>query len=181
MGVETEYGISAPSDPGANPVVLSAQVVNAYGVEFGDRYAFADLLRACAYVSHMAPTFSLRGGTREILRGMLLTRAVDNRMKAFFLNGEVKYSNVGFQGKGFRSLGQEAIYACAIRLKRGAAFRDGRSVFAREHDRQHPLCLLFIPRRFTAIGQAGVVVIDLPENGFANLLVVAGPVLRPLP
>ncbi|HYF19381.1 MAG TPA: acyl-CoA dehydrogenase family protein [Ramlibacter sp.] len=31
----------------------------------------ADLLRATAYVSHMAPTFSLRGGTREILRGMI--------------------------------------------------------------------------------------------------------------
>ena len=62
---------------------------------------------------------------REILRGMLLTRAVDNRLKTFFLSGEVKYGNAGFQGKGFRSLGQEAIYACAIRLKRGAAFRGG--------------------------------------------------------
>lgn len=31
MGVETEYGISAPSDPGANPVLMSSQVVNAYG------------------------------------------------------------------------------------------------------------------------------------------------------
>jgi len=32
MGIETEYGISAPSDPHANPVLLSSQVVNAYGV-----------------------------------------------------------------------------------------------------------------------------------------------------
>ncbi len=31
----------------------------------------AELLRTLAYVSHMAPTFSLRGGTREILRGMI--------------------------------------------------------------------------------------------------------------
>ena len=31
----------------------------------------AELLRTAAYVSHMAPTFSLRGGTREILRGMI--------------------------------------------------------------------------------------------------------------
>lgn len=31
----------------------------------------AELLRASAYVSQMAPTFSLRGGTREILRGMI--------------------------------------------------------------------------------------------------------------
>ncbi|NML43525.1 acyl-CoA dehydrogenase [Ramlibacter sp. G-1-2-2] len=30
-----------------------------------------ELLRAAAYLSHMAPTFSLRGGTREILRGMI--------------------------------------------------------------------------------------------------------------
>ena len=32
-----------------------------------------------------------------------------------------------FQGKGFRSLGQEAIYAAAIRLRRGDEFRDGDS------------------------------------------------------
>jgi alkylation response protein AidB-like acyl-CoA dehydrogenase len=31
----------------------------------------SDLFRALAYVSQMAPTFSLRGGTREILRGMI--------------------------------------------------------------------------------------------------------------
>lgn len=30
-----------------------------------------DLLRATAYLSQLAPTFSLRGGTREILRGMI--------------------------------------------------------------------------------------------------------------
>ena len=30
-----------------------------------------DLYRALAYVSQMSPTFSLRGGTREILRGMI--------------------------------------------------------------------------------------------------------------
>ena len=31
----------------------------------------AELYRAVAYVSQMAPTYSLRGGTREILRGMI--------------------------------------------------------------------------------------------------------------
>ena len=61
---------------------------------------------------------------REILRGMILTRAVDNRLKQFFTSGEVRYGDAGFQGKGFRSLGQEAIYAGGIRLKRGAAYRD---------------------------------------------------------
>jgi 2-oxoisovalerate dehydrogenase E1 component len=59
----------------------------------------------------------------EILRGMILTRAVDNRLKTFFNGSEVRHEGVPFQGKGFRSLGQEAIYAAAIRLKRGAAFR----------------------------------------------------------
>jgi Pyruvate/2-oxoglutarate dehydrogenase complex, dehydrogenase (E1) component, eukaryotic type, alpha subunit len=60
---------------------------------------------------------------REILRGMLLTRATDNRLKTFFISGEIKYRGAGFQGKGFRSLGQEAIYAAAIRLKRGSEWR----------------------------------------------------------
>src|SRR3954464_5726127 len=60
---------------------------------------------------------------REMLRGMVLTRATDNRLKTFFNSGEVRYGQVPFQGKGFRSLGQEAIYAAAIRLRRGAAYR----------------------------------------------------------
>jgi len=60
---------------------------------------------------------------REILRGMVLTRATDNRLKAFFTGGEVRYGASAFQGKGFRSLGQEAIYAAAIRLRRGGAYR----------------------------------------------------------
>jgi len=31
MGTEAEYGISVPGQPGANPMVTSSQVVNAYG------------------------------------------------------------------------------------------------------------------------------------------------------
>ncbi|HJQ41287.1 MAG TPA: thiamine pyrophosphate-dependent enzyme [Thermoanaerobaculia bacterium] len=54
----------------------------------------------------------------EMLRGMLLARAVDNRLKQFFTGGEVRWGNASFQGKGFRSLGQEAIYAACIRLRR---------------------------------------------------------------
>jgi 2-oxoisovalerate dehydrogenase E1 component len=61
---------------------------------------------------------------REILRGMVLTRAVDNRLKQFFMSGEVKFRDAPFQGKGFRSLGQEAIYAAGIRLHRGADYLD---------------------------------------------------------
>jgi len=48
---------------------------------------------------------------------------VDNQLKAFFMSGDVRYGNVSFQGKGFRSLGQEAIYAAPLRLKRGDAHR----------------------------------------------------------
>ena len=65
-----------------------------------------------------------RDERREILRGMVLTRAVDNRLKQFFTSGEVTYRGTPFQGKGFRSLGQEAIYAAAIRLRRGHAYRE---------------------------------------------------------
>jgi len=65
---------------------------------------------------------------REILRGMLRTRHLDARLKKFFASSEVKQPDgVAFQGKGFRSMGQEAIYAAAIRLRRGAEFmRDNR-------------------------------------------------------
>ncbi len=60
---------------------------------------------------------------REILRGMILTRATDTRLKQLFLGGEVRHGEMAFQGKGFRSLGQEAIYAGGIRLRRGPAWR----------------------------------------------------------
>src|SRR6478752_2787247 len=59
----------------------------------------------------------------EILRGMLLTRATDNRLKTFFLGGEVRFGATAQQGKGFRSLGQEAIYGAAMRLRRGPKYR----------------------------------------------------------
>jgi 2-oxoisovalerate dehydrogenase E1 component len=56
---------------------------------------------------------------RWMLHGIILTRAVDNQMKQLFLSGEIKYNSKGIQGKGFRSLGQEAIYAGALRLHHG--------------------------------------------------------------
>lgn len=69
---------------GESPVVEAA-LVKDLGTEFeqsipavleaalGDPGAEIDsqLLRTLAYVSQVAPTFSLRGGTREILRGMI--------------------------------------------------------------------------------------------------------------
>ena len=87
--------------------------------------ARAELLDGCdGFLRREAIAASLTKEERlEILRGMVLTRAVDNRLKQFFMNGEIRWGDMAFQGKGFRSLGQEAIYAAAIRLKRGPAHR----------------------------------------------------------
>jgi pyruvate/2-oxoglutarate/acetoin dehydrogenase E1 component/TPP-dependent pyruvate/acetoin dehydrogenase alpha subunit len=87
--------------------------------------AMADLRNACdGWLRREALALSLTPDERrEMLRGMILARAVDNRLKTFFARGDVKYGAASFQGKGFRSLGQEAIYAAAIRLRRGAAWR----------------------------------------------------------
>ena len=80
----------------------------------------ADFLRREAIAASLSDS-----ERREILRGMVLTRAIDNRLKSFFSSGEVRWGAGAFQGKGFRSLGQEAIYAASIRLRRGADFRRG--------------------------------------------------------
>jgi hypothetical protein len=70
---------------GASPVV-GAALVKDIGTEFEQSIPAvieaaiaadpsaeidADLYRTVAYLSQIAPTFSLRGGTREILRGMI--------------------------------------------------------------------------------------------------------------
>ncbi len=91
--------------------------------------AYASLLDDCdGFLQRAAIRASLTREERvEMLRGMLLTRATDNRLKTLFTAGEVRFGQTTFQGKGFRSLGQEAIYAAAIRLRRGSAYRhDGR-------------------------------------------------------
>ena len=87
--------------------------------------AIEDIVDACdGFLRRAAIRASLTPDERlEILRGMVLTRATDNRLKALFTNGEVRYGESAFQGKGFRSLGQEAIYAAGIRLRRGDLFR----------------------------------------------------------
>ena len=94
--------------------------------EAAEDEARAGLIEACdGFLAREAIAASLLPDERrEILRGMVLTRAVDNRLKQFFLGSDVRYNGVAFQGKGFRSLGQEAIYAAAIRLRRGPAYRD---------------------------------------------------------
>jgi 2-oxoisovalerate dehydrogenase E1 component len=88
-------------------------------------HAAAELLDACdGFLRRevLAASFS-RDERREMLRGMVLTRAVDNRLKAFFVGGDVRWGGKAFQGKGFRSLGQEAIYAAPLRLRRGERWR----------------------------------------------------------
>ena len=87
--------------------------------------ARAEIVDACdGFLAREAIRASLTADEkREILQGMVLTRAVDNRLKQLFMSGEVRWGERAFQGKGFRSLGQEAIYAGGIRLRRGAAFR----------------------------------------------------------
>jgi 2-oxoisovalerate dehydrogenase E1 component len=98
------------------------------GVPSGVRFEAAvdEIADACdGFLRRAAIRASLSAAERlEILRGMLLTRATDNRLKAFFTSGEVRYGDAPFQGKGFRSLGQEAIYAAGIRLRRGERYRE---------------------------------------------------------
>jgi 2-oxoisovalerate dehydrogenase E1 component len=88
--------------------------------------ARAEIVEACdGFLAREAIRASLTADERrEILRGMILTRALDNRLKQFFMGGEVRWGDKAFQGKGFRSLGQEAIYAGGIRLRRGAKYRN---------------------------------------------------------
>lgn len=115
-----------PLAPSALAGLRSQETTPGVNVEQRLAVAVEELAAACeGFLQREEIRAALTGDERrEILRGMLLTRATDNRLKAFFTSGEVKYGAAGFQGKGFRSLGQEAIYAAAIRLKRGAAFRD---------------------------------------------------------
>ncbi len=82
---QLSIAVTAKLAAGESPVVESA-LVKDLGTEFeqavpalieaaiGDDPADppdAELVRTLAYVSQMAPTYSLRGGTREILRGMI--------------------------------------------------------------------------------------------------------------
>jgi 2-oxoisovalerate dehydrogenase E1 component len=87
--------------------------------------AHAELLEAAdGFLRRAAIAASLTREERlEIMRGLVLTRATDNRLKTFFLGGEVRFGATALQGKGFRSLGQEAIYGAAMRLRRGEKYR----------------------------------------------------------
>ena len=147
QGALEAFMAAVPADPGRDPDAIDAarpRLAEALTLSWPDhvpggmpettpgvsaedrlRTARAELLDACdGFLRRESILASLTPGERvEILRGMILTRATDNRLKAFFGGGEVRYGGVAFQGKGFRSLGQEAIYAAAIRLRRGDGYR----------------------------------------------------------
>ena len=93
------------------------------GVSASERLqqAVSEVIDAChGFMRREEIIESLTAGEKlEMLRGMILTRALDNRLKQFFTGGEVRWGNTTFQGKGFRSLGQEAIYAACLRLHKG--------------------------------------------------------------
>lgn len=112
----------------ASAILTAAPAEILPGVGSGQRWDHArrELLADCdGFLRREAITASLNAEEKvEMLRGMLLTRAVDNRLKAFFTGGEVRYGKKAFQGKGFRSLGQEAIYAAPLRLLRGGGYQD---------------------------------------------------------
>jgi len=54
------------------PIAIADQVATARAAAAGDAAAVPpELLRTLAYITQFAPTFSLRGGTREVLRGLI--------------------------------------------------------------------------------------------------------------
>ncbi|MFQ5524807.1 MAG: thiamine pyrophosphate-dependent enzyme [Thermoanaerobaculia bacterium] len=61
----------------------------------------------------------------EMLRAMLLTRAVDDFLKGAFDRKQVAWGKYPSPQKGFRSTGQEAIVGAALRLRRPPAFERG--------------------------------------------------------
>lgn len=105
------------------------------GVEISPRRSAGDLAAAHTelLVADLAAAFArvrLRASLTteervEILRGMIRTRHLDARLKRLFGSGEIRLPDgTPFQGKGFRSMGQEAIYAAGIRLRRGDRWSD---------------------------------------------------------
>jgi len=75
MGIETEYGVSAPGDPTANAMLLSSQVVNAYAAPQGTRAG-----RARWDYEDEAPLRDARGWelSRDLADGSQLTDVPDD-------------------------------------------------------------------------------------------------------
>jgi 2-oxoisovalerate dehydrogenase E1 component len=127
LGADDPDAVLADLGPRLSRTLPGGVVETVPGVSGGERggRAVGDLLEdVLGFFRRERIRESITPGEKsEILRGMVLTRAVDNRLKQFFTGGEVRYGAAAFQGKGFRSLGQEAIYAAPLRLRRGERFR----------------------------------------------------------
>ncbi len=97
------------------------------GVRMAERQgqAIEDLVEMCDGFLHRESLLASLSTAerREILGGMILTRAVDNRLKLLHAKGEVFWDEVQFPGTGYRSLGREAVYAAGLRLRRGSEWR----------------------------------------------------------
>ena len=53
------------------PLAIADQVASARAAASDAADTPPELLRTLAYITQFAPTFSLRGGTREVLRGLI--------------------------------------------------------------------------------------------------------------
>jgi 2-oxoisovalerate dehydrogenase E1 component len=136
------------------------------GVTVNERLhqAVAEVIDACdGFLRREAIRASLTSDEKmELLRGMVLTRAVDNRLKQFFSGGEVRYGNTSFQGKGFRSLGQEAIYAAPLRLRKGVG---GDVIAPMIRDLGAALCMSNTPETVRMVLNAQMGKAGPPMNG----------------
>ena len=80
-------------------------------------------MRAMASSAARRSSVADRDERLEILRGMIFTRATDNRLKAFFLGGEVITARRGVSRQGPSVAGQEAIYGAACAAPRRGVSR----------------------------------------------------------
>ena len=92
-------------------------------VEFRARDGIAKAINGVSFDLHQGETLAILGesGSGKSVTAQAIMGILDSP-PGFVTGGEVRYGSGSFQGKGFRSLGQEAIYAAAIRLRRGDAW-----------------------------------------------------------
>ena len=115
------------------------------GVDAAQRFeqAIDELVEACdGFLRRAALRASLTPDERrEILRGMVLTRATDNRLKTFFTGGEVRYGDAAFQGKGLSLArpGSDLRRGDPAAARRGVhAIVDGETLARRRHRADDP-------------------------------------------
>ncbi len=85
------------------------------------RETFESELEAILSMSRFRTSIDSKASV-ELLELMILTRATDNMLKHLFMSAEMQYKGRGVQGKGFRSLGQEAIAGASLAMRYGPNF-----------------------------------------------------------